>query len=65
MKLVRRVRNGKSKKASQMSNELNDITRPLQLIHVDLFGSVYVMSTSKRKWNALVMVDDFSKYSFG
>ena len=49
MKLVRHVRNGKSKKASHMSNELNDITGPLQLIHVDSFGSVYIMSTSRKK----------------
>ena len=33
--VVRHVKNGKSKKVSQMSNELNDITGPLQLIHVD------------------------------
>ena len=49
MKLVRHVKNGKSKKASHMSNELNDITRSLQLIHMDSFGSVYIMSASKEK----------------
>ena len=49
MKLVRHVKNGKSKKASHMSNELNDVIEPLQRIHVDLFGSVYIMSASKKK----------------
>ena len=49
MKLVRHVKNGKSKKVSHMSKELNDIIRSLQLIHVDSFGSVYIMSASKEK----------------
>ena len=37
------------------------ITEPLQLLHMDLFGPVNVMSLSW-KWYALVIVDDFSKY---
>ena len=49
MNLVRHVKNGKSNKVSHMSNELNDITRSLQLIHIDSFGSVYIMSASKEK----------------
>ena len=49
MKVVRHVKNGKSKKVSQMSKELNDIKRPLQLIYVDTFGFVYIMSASKEK----------------
>ena len=32
-----------------MSNELNDVIEPLQLIHMDSFGSVYIMSASKEK----------------
>ena len=47
--VVRHVKNGKSKKTSHMSNELNDVIEPLQLIHMDSFGSVYVMSASKEK----------------
>ena len=46
---VRHVKNEKSKKSSHMSNKLNDITGPLQLIHVDSFGFVHVMSKSKEK----------------
>ena len=49
MKLVRNVKNGKSKKVSHMSNELNDVIEPLQLIHMDSVGSVYIMSASKEK----------------
>ena len=49
MKLARHVKNGKSKKVSYMNKELNDIIRSLQLIHVDLFGYVYIMSASKEK----------------
>ena len=49
MKLMRHVKNGKSKKASNMNNELNDIIGPLQLIHMDSFGSVYIMSAFKEK----------------
>ena len=39
------------------------ITKPLQLIHMDLFGLVNVLSLSRKRY-ALVMVDDFSKYTW-
>ena len=54
---------GKSKKVSHKSTDTSVITEPLQLIHMDLFGRVNVMSMSKKKY-ALVIVDDYSKYTW-
>ena len=54
---------GKSKKASHKSTDASIITEPLQLIHMDLFGPVNVMSMSKKRY-ALVIVDDYSKYTW-
>ena len=54
---------GKSKRASHRSKEMTSITDPLQLIHMDLFGPVNVMSLSGKRY-ALVIVDDFSKYTW-
>ena len=38
---------GKSKKASHRSKDMTSITEPLQLIHMDLFGPVNVLSVSR------------------
>ena len=54
---------GKSKKASHRSKDMTNISEPLQLIHMDLFGPVNVMSMSRKRY-ALVMVDDYSKYTW-
>ena len=54
---------GKSKKASHRSKDMTSITEPLQLLHMDLFGPVNVMSLSRKRY-ALVIVDDFSKYTW-
>ena len=54
---------GKIKRSTHKSKEHSSITAPLQLIHIDLFGPVNVMSLSKKKY-ALVMVDDFSRYTW-
>ena len=54
---------GKSKKASHRSKDSTSITEPLQLLHMDLFGPVNVMSLSRKRY-ALVIVDDFSKYTW-
>ena len=54
---------GKSKKASHRSKDMTYITEPLQLLHIDLFGPVNVMSLSRKRY-ALVIVDDFSKYTW-
>ena len=53
----------KSKKAPHKSTDTSAITEPLQLIHMDLFGPVNVMSMSKKRY-ALVIVDDYSKYTW-
>ena len=54
---------GKSKKASNRSKDSTSITEPLQLLHMDLFGPANVMSLSRKRY-ALVIVDDFSKYTW-
>ena len=54
---------GKSKKASHKGTNTSAITEPLQLLHMDLFGPVNVMSMSKKRY-ALVIVDDYSKYTW-
>ena len=54
---------GKIKRASHKSKSITSITQPLQLIHMDLFGPVNVLSLSRKKY-ALVMVDDFSRYTW-
>ena len=54
---------GKSNKAPHKSTDTSVITEPLQLIHMDLFGPVNVMSMSKKRY-ALVIVDDYSKYTW-
>ena len=53
---------GKSKKASHRSKGMTDIGSPLQLIHMDLFGPVNIPSISRKRY-ALVIVDDYSKYT--
>ena len=54
---------GKSKKASHKGTDIYAITEPLQLLHMDLFGPIYVISMSKKRY-ALVIVDDYSKYTW-
>ena len=54
---------GKIKRSSHKSKLLTSITKPLQLIHMDLFGPVNVLSLSRKRY-ALVMVDDFSRYTW-
>uniref|UniRef100_A0A161ZMT4 Integrase catalytic domain-containing protein n=1 Tax=Daucus carota subsp. sativus TaxID=79200 RepID=A0A161ZMT4_DAUCS len=54
---------GKSKKASHRSKGMTDIGSPLQLIHMDLFGPVNIPSISRKRY-ALVIVDDYSKYTW-
>lgn len=46
---------------SHKSKTKSSITLPLQLIHMNLYGPVNVMSLGKMRY-ALVMVDDFSRY---
>ena len=53
----------KSKKDSHKGTDTSAITKPLQLLHMDLFGPVNVMSMSKKRY-ALVIVDDYSMYTW-
>ena len=62
-RLCEACQKGKSKKAPHKSTDTSVITEPLQLIHMDLFGPVNVMSMSKKIY-ALVIVDDYSKYTW-
>ena len=61
--LCEACKKGKSKKATHRSTNTSTITEPLQLLHMDLFGPVNIMSMSKKKY-ALVIVDDYSKYTW-
>ncbi|KAJ9538527.1 hypothetical protein OSB04_031260 [Centaurea solstitialis] len=54
---------GKQHKSSHKSKEVNSISSPLQLIHMDLFGPTNVMSIGKKSY-CLVIVDDFSRYTW-
>ena len=54
---------GKSKKASHRIKDISGITEPLQLLHMDYFDPINIMSVSKKKY-ALVIVDDYSKYTW-
>ncbi|KAL8119911.1 hypothetical protein AgCh_017145 [Apium graveolens] len=54
---------GKIKRSSHKSKTMNSISAPLQLIHMDLFGPVNVLSILRNEY-ALVMVDDFSRYTW-
>ncbi|KAL8097340.1 hypothetical protein AgCh_030470 [Apium graveolens] len=53
----------KMKRSSHKLKTVNSISSPLQLIHMDLFGPVNVLSISRNKY-ALVMMDDFSRYTW-
>ncbi|XP_063948047.1 uncharacterized protein LOC135152146 [Daucus carota subsp. sativus] len=54
---------GKQKRSSFKSKVLSSIVKPIQLLHMDLFGPVNIMSISKKKY-CLVIVDDFSKFTW-
>ena len=53
----------KSMKAIYKGTDSSTITEPLQLLHMDLFGLVNILSMSKKKY-ALMIVDDYSKYTW-
>ena len=54
---------GKERKASFKSKTESSIDEPLQLLHMDLFGPVNIMSISKKRY-CLVIVDDFTRFSW-
>ena len=61
--LCEACRKGKAKIASYKGTDTSNITEPLQLLHMDLFGPVNVMSLSRKRY-ALVIADDFSKFTW-
>ena len=54
---------GKQRQSYFKSKLKSSIDRPLQLLHMDLFGSVNIMSISRKKY-CLVIMDDFTRYSW-
>ncbi|KAI3771618.1 hypothetical protein L6452_02784 [Arctium lappa] len=54
---------GKQHKTSYKSTEINSISSPIQLLHMDLFGPTNVMSIGKKTY-CLVIVDDFSRFTW-
>ena len=54
---------GKQHKSSYKSIEESKSTKCLQLLHMDLFGPVQIMSLTKKRY-CLVIIDDFSRYSW-
>ncbi|KAJ9567388.1 LOW QUALITY PROTEIN: hypothetical protein OSB04_003354 [Centaurea solstitialis] len=54
---------GKQHKSSHKSKEVNTISSPLQLLHMDLFGPTNVMSIDKKSY-CLVIVDDYSRFTW-
>ncbi|GJW68672.1 putative ribonuclease H-like domain-containing protein [Tanacetum coccineum] len=54
---------GKQHKASCKAKLERTIRKPLELLHMDVFGSVLVESINMKKY-CLVVTDDFSKFSW-
>ncbi|GKD58448.1 putative ribonuclease H-like domain-containing protein [Tanacetum coccineum] len=54
---------GKQHRASCKSKVLNPITKPLFMIHMDLFGPTFVSSLMYKKY-CLVVTDDYSRFTW-
>ncbi|GJW48013.1 putative ribonuclease H-like domain-containing protein [Tanacetum coccineum] len=54
---------GKQQKASCKSKVLNPITKPLFMLHMDLFGPTFVSSLMRKKY-CLVVTDDYSRFTW-
>ncbi|GJU35909.1 putative ribonuclease H-like domain-containing protein [Tanacetum coccineum] len=54
---------GKQHKASCKTKTMSSICKPLQLLHIDLFGLVSMKSINKKSY-CLVVTDDFSRFSW-
>ncbi|GKA30610.1 putative ribonuclease H-like domain-containing protein, partial [Tanacetum coccineum] len=54
---------GKQQKASCKSKLVNSISKPLHMLHMDLFGPTNVKSLMKKSY-CLVVTDDFIRYSW-
>ncbi|GKC58842.1 putative ribonuclease H-like domain-containing protein [Tanacetum coccineum] len=54
---------GKQHKASCKTKLVNSISKPLHMLHMDLFGPINVKSLMKKSY-CLVVTDDFSRFSW-
>ncbi|GJR97977.1 putative ribonuclease H-like domain-containing protein [Tanacetum coccineum] len=54
---------GKQHKASYKAKLVNSISKPLHMLHMDLFRSTNVKSLIKKSY-CLVVIDDFSRFSW-
>ncbi|GJV72605.1 putative ribonuclease H-like domain-containing protein [Tanacetum coccineum] len=54
---------GKQHKASCKTKTVSSISQPLQMLHMDLFGSTFVKSLMKKMY-CLVVTDDYSRFSW-
>ena len=54
---------GKQVKSSFKSKDLVSTNRPLELLHLDLFGPTHVASLNKSRY-VFVIVDDYSRFSW-
>ncbi|GJY21284.1 putative ribonuclease H-like domain-containing protein [Tanacetum coccineum] len=54
---------GKQHRASCKSKVLNPITKPLFMLHMDLFGPTFVSSLMHKKY-CLVVIDDYSRFTW-
>ncbi|GKB72993.1 putative ribonuclease H-like domain-containing protein [Tanacetum coccineum] len=57
------LRKGKQHKASYKTELVNSISKPLHMLHMDLFGPINVKSLMKKSY-CLVVTDDFSRFSW-
>ncbi|GJY67557.1 putative ribonuclease H-like domain-containing protein [Tanacetum coccineum] len=53
---------GKQHKASCKAKLVNSISKPLHMLHINLFGPINVKSLMKKSY-CLVVTDDFSRFS--
>ncbi|GJR69233.1 putative ribonuclease H-like domain-containing protein [Tanacetum coccineum] len=54
---------GKQHKASCKTKLVNSISKPLHMLHMDLYGPIIVKSLMKKSY-CLVVTDDFSRFSW-
>ncbi|GJU11043.1 putative ribonuclease H-like domain-containing protein [Tanacetum coccineum] len=54
---------GKQHRASCKSKVLNPITKPLFMLHMDLFGLTFVSSLMHKKY-CLVVIDDYNRFTW-
>ncbi|GJS17971.1 putative ribonuclease H-like domain-containing protein [Tanacetum coccineum] len=55
---------GKQHRASCKSKVLNPISKPLFMLHMDLFGPTFMSSLMHKKY-CLVVTDDYSRFTWG